>query len=200
MGWGLRYLNCAALGALLLLAACASYVARDPTFRLAAQQHGEAWWLRAEFEPTGSAIRGIPIAALDASWAAASELTPAAIPPDVLFPGGLDEMAENQLAFARLGDFDGDGTEDLALVGVFRNKADERGIFLLVLSKTADGRWRKAHLDANVTHPGFVALAVTARGLLAWDCMYCDSACAVLVWDAVQARYGWVDDDCTEED
>src|SRR5947207_11352007 len=144
---------------LLILVTGCSTTRQLPMVIVAPEPAQYAWWLRIEFRPMDRTIQGIPIGELDPTWRFASELRKELIPRELLFKGGSDEMDDNQLAFTRLGDFDQNGTEDLALVGVSENRRGERGNFVLILTRTAAGAWQKLFITALPGRAGFAALA-----------------------------------------
>ncbi len=174
----------------VLFAACSSMAEVGPRARVWPEPYEHAWWLRIEFEPTGRVIRGIPIEEIDPSWTRASELRKEAIPKDILSEGGTDNMAASGLVFARYGDFDKNGIEDLALVGVFEHRSGERGTFLLVLTREG-GVWRRVFLEAHQGRAGFLALSEKSENIQVWTCMHCD-AVGILIWDEKGGQYRWL--------
>jgi hypothetical protein len=146
-----------------------------------------AWWNRIEFAPVHKEIRGVPVRELDSSWRLASELRKEAIPSELLFEWGTDIMQESGLSFSHHGDFNNDGVEDLVLVGVYQNKSNERGSFVLILSKDHKGRWQKSFLE-YLGKPGFTALDNKAGQVRVWFCMECDYGVS-LIWDTEAKKY-----------
>jgi hypothetical protein len=149
-----------------------------------------AWWLRIEFQPVHQSVRGIPFRELDSNWIRATELKKSYIPKALLFEFGRDVMAENNLEFARTGDFNKDGNPDVALVGVYQDRQGGRGGFLLILTQ----RWHKLeklHLEQWPGKPGFVALSLNGDNLLVWSCMECDSA-DELGWNRKRGCFEWL--------
>src|SRR5215813_6071250 len=61
--------------------------------KIAPEPKSYAWWLRAEFHPFETAVRGIPISAIQKSWCKATEfrndLFPAEAAPYLEHSGGL---------------------------------------------------------------------------------------------------------------
>ena len=175
---------------LLILVTGCSTTRQVPMVIVAPEPAQYAWWLRIEFRPMHRTIQGIPIGELDPTWRFASELRKELIPRELLFKGGSDEMDDNQLAFTRLGDFDQNRTEDLALVGVYENRRGERGNFVLILTRTAAGAWQKLFITALPGRAGFAALAQRSDDLEVWWCMSCDHF-STLVWDSQRAEFAW---------
>jgi len=146
-----------------------------------------AWWSRIEFAPVHKEIRGVPVHQLDSSWRLASELCKEAIPSELLLEWGTDIMQESDSSFFLYGDFNKDGVEDLALVGVYENKSGERGSFVLILSKDNQGRWHKSFLE-YLGKPGFTALSKKNDSIEVWFCLECDFG-ALLIWDTETRKY-----------
>lgn len=136
-----------------------------------------AWWVSARFEATGTTIESIPVRDLDRTWVAASPLREPDLPPAAFHPG--ETLKDHDAAFQVQGDFDHDGKQDKALVGVYRTVTGATGGFLLILTRTATGRWTKAALFKN-PNGGFSAIT-RQRGRLVWVfCFECDGRCAVI--------------------
>jgi hypothetical protein len=145
-----------------------------------------AWWVRIEFLPVHKQIRGIPVQQLDSSWHLASELTKEAIPKEVLYETGADIMRESEMSFSRSGDFNHDGAEDLALIGVYQDKAGKRGSFILILTKDQAGNWQKSFLR-YLGKPAFAALSKNDP-MEIWFCMMCDQG-VHLIWEKLKGEY-----------
>lgn len=154
--------------------------------RVSPEPSNYAWWLRIEFSPVHKEIRGIPVHQLDPSWHLASELVKEAIPHQLLFENGSDIMKDLKLSFSRLGDFNDDDTEDLALIGVYEDKARQRGSFILILSKNKSGTWDKSFIEV-LGDPKFAALSENAP-IEIWFCMECDFG-VYLLWDRENRKY-----------
>ena len=88
-----------------------------------------AWWLRAEYHPFGTEVRGIPVARIRPGWCKANEFRKDLFPPDEAkyFEG-------SSHSFTVDGFFDGSKVKQAALVGVYETCKGERGAFLLVLA------------------------------------------------------------------
>ena len=156
-----------------------------------------AWWLRTEFVPVHKQIRGIPLHQLDSSWNLASELTSESVPKELLYDNGTDIMKENGVSFSRSGDFNHDGVEDLALIGVYQNETGKQGSFILILTKDTAGNWQKSFLE-NLGEPNFATLSKNDP-MEIWFCMYCDFGVDVL-WDKEKGEYGLKSFQGEEED
>lgn len=154
--------------------------------RVSPEPANYAWWLRTEFSPVHKKIRGIPVHQLDPSWHLASELVKEAIPNELLFEYGSDLMKESELTFSRFGDFNGDGIEDLAFIGVYEDKTRKRGSFILILSKNKAGKWYKSFMEI-LGDPKFAALSENDP-MIIWFCMECDFG-VYLLWNKENKHY-----------
>jgi hypothetical protein len=99
------------------------FVATSPT------PEGEAWWLRTEYHPFGTDVRGIPAARLHAGWCKVNELRKEQFPPDLAL-----SFEGEKSPFAVDGLFDGSKTGNTALVGVYETCKGARGAFLLIVA------------------------------------------------------------------
>ncbi len=160
----------------------------EPLVTVAAEPNNYAWWLRVQFRPIDREIRSIPVTGFDPSWQFASELRKDLLVKEVLGEDGRAQMEENGLTFIRSGDFNKDGVEDLALVGVYQDRVGKRGNFLAVLTKTDTGGWRKIFLKSWPGKGGFLALGMNGNKLSLWSCMECDMP-EELAWDEKAKSY-----------
>jgi len=172
---------------LLVLLGCSPATNKQIIMRVSPEPKDHAWWLRTEFVPVHKEIRGVPLSQIDPTWRLASELRKEAIPPELLLEWGTDIMQESGLSFFLYGDFNKDGVEDLALVGVYENKSRERGSFILILSKDDQGKWRKSFLR-YLGEPSFTALSKKNDSLEVWFCLECDFGVS-LIWDTEANKY-----------
>lgn len=164
---------------------------QDPLVTIAAEPNNYAWWLRAQFRPIEREIRGIPVTGLDPSWQFASELRKDLLVKEVLGEDGSAQMENYGLHFIRSGDFNKDGVEDLALVGVYQDRTGTRGNFLVVLTKADTGGWRKVFLKSWPGKASFLALGLNGNKLPLWSCMGCDMP-QELVWDEKAKIYALI--------
>lgn len=130
-----------------------------------------AWYLSARFAATDSQIAGVRLSAIDTSWAAASVLTHEILPPEAAT--NRYDPIRSSAPFSRVGDFDGDGVQDKAVVGVYRTHDGEAGRFLAIFSDVSGD----PHLTGLFTFAGpvFSHVSGTAEGLRWASCMSCDS-------------------------
>jgi hypothetical protein len=90
---------------------------------------GYAWWLRTEYHPFGTDVRGIPAGRIHAGWCRVNELR------KDLFPAELAKSFEDERSpFAVDGFFDGSKTRHTALVGVYETCKKAKGAFLLIVA------------------------------------------------------------------
>lgn len=147
-----------------------------------------AWWLRITFAPAHKELYGIPIKKIDPTWTIASQLKKEAIPHEVLFEGGQDNMIVDGIDFIQKGDFNNDKIEDLALVGVFQGLKNQQGMFFLILTKNKNGSWEKAYLQNWFGKPGFLGLSGNGHKLVLWFCMECGGF-SEITWDEQLKTY-----------
>jgi len=160
----------------------------EPLVKIATEPTNSAWWLRAQFRPADEKVRDIPVMSLDSSWQLASEFRKDFLTKEVLGEDGSAQMETAGLSFNLSGDFNKDGVEDLALVGVYQDRAGARGNFLVVMTKTDTGGWRKVFLKAWPGQAGFLSLRQIGNKLQLWNCMACDMP-EELAWDEKAKSY-----------
>ena len=120
----------AVLSSIFLLAGSAIGCAQDePFLTTSPTPEYEAWWLRTEYHPFGTDVRGIPAAKIRSGWCKVNELR------RDLFPADLAEyFGKDPSPFAVDGFFDGSKTRHTALVGVYQSCKGARGAFLLIVA------------------------------------------------------------------
>jgi hypothetical protein len=145
----------------------------------------QAWWLRTEFRPFGTEVRGIPVGQIRSTWCKATEFR------RELFPKELDaDIAD--ASFTVDGNFDRSGMAQSALVGVYETCAGERGSFLLVLASPSN-----ATPVVRFVHewPGDRQFTVISRrrdnSIEVSHCMDCDDL-STLKWSRSQRRFTWL--------
>ena len=136
-----------------------------------------SWWLTKLYTPTLDTLFGMPVSKIKADWSRALLLTDSIVPPED--PAGL--LPEH---FAVTGDFNADGVQDRAVVGVYETDECDFGRFLLVLTNRLD-EWTIAGIVAVPGEPGFSQVRYAASHLSWWFCHLCDTAMPV-VWDGTQ--------------
>jgi len=154
--------------------------------RIFEEPKSKEWWFRTEFLAAGSSIREIPAHEIDPTWHYASELTKDAIPKKLLLRDGADLMNETEITFSRSGDFNNDGIDDLALVGVYEDCNLQTGRFFLILTKNKLNKWEVSFLRL-LGEPKF--LAISASGPLKISfCMECEETFHLL-WSSEKNEY-----------
>ena len=153
--------------------------------RIFEEPKNKAWWSRTEFLAAGSSIREIPVHQIDPTWHYASELIKDAISRGsrefIVGIGGsatneaglgmlrglgfrfLDTQGneitdETEITFSRSGDFNNDGIDDLALVGVYEDCNLQAGRFFLILTKNKLNKWEVSFLKL-LGEPKFLAIS-----------------------------------------
>jgi hypothetical protein len=100
-----------------------------PFLTLSPTPEGYAWWLRTEYHPFGTDVRGIPAGRIHRGWCKVNEVR------KELFPADLAQSFEGEGSpFAVDGFFDGSKTRQTALVGVYETCKGARGAFLLIVA------------------------------------------------------------------
>ncbi len=102
-----------------------------------------AWWLLITYEPETTRIQSIPVSDIDPSWSLAEVLSKEAIPPEQM--SDFEKHYEPYgYSFSKEGDFNADGKQDRALVGIYKDKSGEFGRFLLILTEYERNKWVKS--------------------------------------------------------
>ncbi len=169
---------------LLLLALGCAPVVSHVAYVVPDEPKDKPWPLRIAFTPLDTAVRGVPLAQIDARWVRASELSEDAIPA-----GGTHDMRAGGAVFSRYGDFNRDGVRDLALVGVYQSR-EGPGSFLLVLTEEAGPRWRAIFLAEWPGVRNFAALADKGEEIRVLHCLQCDDI-SFFDWDAERKTFVW---------
>jgi hypothetical protein len=144
----------------------------------------EAWWLRTEYHPFGTDVRGIPVAKIRADWCRANEFR------KDLFPADQAKSVENSnLSFAVDGFFDGSKTRQTALVGVYETCKGQRGAFLLVLAlPERKPPAVKFIREISGEHEFAMVSTVDASTIALFHCMDCDHV-SKFRWNKTKRRF-----------
>jgi len=118
------------LASLVLLVTAAIGPAQQSGFvRIAPEPKSYAWWLRAEFHPFETEVRGIPITKIRRTWCKATEFR-----NDLFLPEAAPYLQHSGGLSFSVGSVDGSKAKQTALIGVYETCAGARGSFLLVLA------------------------------------------------------------------
>jgi hypothetical protein len=151
-------------------------VAPDPT--------NHAWWLRAEYNPFGKTVRGIPIKLISKQWCYANEFTAELISAEYM----RDVSAE--LSFSVESRF-GHGRKKTALVGAFETCTHKKGLFLIILERRKNIKIVR-FLEQFQFQKSLAALRLTPKDTLElWWCSDCDNS-QELAWNATQHKFVWL--------
>lgn len=158
--------------------------AEAPAFvSVAPEPTNHAWWLRAEYNPFGKTVRGIPIKLISKQWCYANEFTANLISAELM------RDVWSELSFSVDSQF-GQGRKKTALVGAFETCAHEKGLFVLILEQRKNIKVVR-FLEQFMFQKSLAALRVTSRDTLElWWCSECDNS-QELVWDAKQKKFVW---------
>lgn len=143
-----------------------------------------AWWLRAEFHPFETAVRGIPISAIQKSWCKASEFRNELFPPEARS----SLKSSGGLRFAVDGSFDGSKTRQTALIGAYETCAGQRGSFLLVLARRPHKPPTLRYVHEMPAEPFGMVAALPDGTIQVFPCMECDHT-TKFRWDKAKARF-----------
>ena len=174
----------AAICAVLATAASAqSFVTVPPGSKM------EAWWLRAQFHPMHTEVRGIPVGKIRPDWCKATEYKRELFPKELLIENGTDLMAYSHQSFALTGHFDRSKSRQVALVGVYQTCGGEKGSFLLIID--ADTR-KVRFVDAIPSKTQYAVLSLASRNTIAlFHCMECHDS-GLLRWNPKKKTFAWV--------
>src|ERR1700730_2440892 len=164
--------------------------AEQPFMTLDEKSSG-AWWVAAEFHTFTAAVRGIPAHKIRKSWCKATELRKDLLPKEIVIDqnGGGDPMEGH--SFSLEGSFDGTGSKQVALVGVYEECSGKTGHFFMILDQPAVGRFKVRFLSsAQDPHP-FAALTIEDKTITIWACLDCDNF-ASLKWNRKRRKFVWL--------
>ncbi len=184
-----RYRNFAVKAALLAslvqtLSPTVGHTQQSEFVKIAPEPKSSMWWLRAEFHPFETAVRGLPVSAIRKSWCKATEFRKELFPPEA--KSDLDRSGD--LAFSIDGSFDGSGTRQTALIGAYETCAGRRGSFLLVLARPLGKQEKIMFVHEMPDEPFGILMAGPGPTIQALHCMECDSA-TEFRWDKSRRRF-----------
>ncbi len=152
--------------------------------KIAPEPKSDVWWLRAEFHPFETAVRGIPISAIRKSWCKATEFRKELFPPEA--KSDFDHRGD--LAFSIEGSFDGSKTRQTALIGVYETCAGKRGSFLLVLARPSSPRPKIMFVHEMPDDEFGMLMALPDLTIQVFHCLECDSA-TQFRWDKARRHF-----------
>lgn len=174
------------LAALLAVLFAAAAQAEPKPFFPAEPKPGGAWWLNVNIAPQGKAVRGIPVKSIRAGWCLADELTKEMLADELQTKNGRDELDEYGLSFALEGSFDGSGTRQTAVVGIYETCRCRKGYFFLIFD-TATRKIR--FLDHEAARHPFAAIGKeSATAIRIMYCLECDIS-SVVRWDRARKKF-----------
>jgi len=161
-----------------------SHAQQSEFVKITPEPKSHAWWLRAEFQPFGTDIRGIPLARINRTWCQVTEFRNELFPPEAM----PDLTHSGGLAFSADGFFDGSRIRQTALIGVYQSCTGQKGSFLLVLAnppgKPATVRYVHAMPDVQF---GMLA-ALPDATIQVFHCLECDNS-TKFRWDKRRKRF-----------
>ena len=151
-----------------------------------------AWWLRSEFHPFGSMIRGTPVKEIRRDWCKANEFSVDLFPPEVRFGENFfplhEALKQSGAAFSVSGKFDGAHVFDV-FVGVYETCSGERGTFLIAIENGGPSKGGRLFVEQLARPARFAVLhASDDSGFELWLCFACDDF-AKLRWNKAAARF-----------
>jgi hypothetical protein len=144
------------------------------------------WWPAVRFNAEGTELRGIPVQRIRADWCKATEFTRELFADDLTDAQGRNGLDEAGLAFALEGGFDGTGTPQIALVGIYETCRGRKGGFVLIIDRDT----RKVRfLQAEDALKPFAALRREGDGAIrVAGCLRCGIS-SVVRWDQKRRRF-----------
>lgn len=152
--------------------------------KIAPEPKSYAWWLRAEFHPFETAVRGIPVSAIQKSWCKATEFRSELFPPEAQS----SLKSSGDLRFAVDGSFDGSKSRQTALIGAYQTCTGKRGSFLLVFARRPNKPPTLRFVHAMPDQPFGMVAALPDGTIQVFHCMECDLA-TKFRWDKAKARF-----------
>jgi hypothetical protein len=133
------------------------------------EPYNSAWWVRAQFHPFETQVRGIPVRKIRKNWCKASEFRKELFPQEFQ-----DDLKSTN--FAVDGFFDGSNTKQTALVGAYETCDGETGAFFLILDRPRQGPPTIRFIqNGPVSHNHtFASVEGTSDSIFVWYCMCCD--------------------------
>ena len=157
--------------------------------RVSSGPKDESWWLWAEFEPVHKSIRGIPIGQIDPSWVKASELNLKSVPKSFInYPD--EDPKKRDIVCSKADDYDHDGNIELAIVGIFKSRANIYGSFVAIFKKKDKSEWSLSYVHQLPGRSGFLMIPSKSKTLEIWPCLDCDTFYSI-IWNQKRKSYEW---------
>lgn len=154
---------------------------------IAPKPESYSWWLRANFQPKGTRIQGIPVADINSSWRYANEFESGAF-PDVSLGERLEKTMDRTETSFTLAMSPG-GVARRVSLGIYERWNGERGTFLLYLAQTEQGAFTLIGAEEISRKPEFaVLMSKGAADFEVWWCYYCDVSSRYR-WNGLKGRY-----------
>jgi hypothetical protein len=146
-----------------------------PFFTFAKDLPYQAWFLKIRFTPKDTIIEGINIHEIDSTFIKASILDDSLTnknDPEYNWPS-------NNYKFTIEKDINGDGNNEKVMVGVYKDKNDSLGQFVLILSKMAKNKYKIANFVKMQGEAKFHVLFNKNNDVCWADCMECGFFCTI---------------------
>ena len=166
--------------------ALASCIVPRPFVSIRPEPANSAWWLRAEYRPFGTTIRGVPVRDIDRSWCAANEFRERSFPAGRLT--GRASLEKTQTSFS-LSLRPAPGRDITALVGAYHTCGERHGTFLLILDESQPAA-PKVMAVYEWDEPFAVLHPLSDQAFEVWWCFECDHI-GTLEWDASTGAFRW---------
>ena len=167
----------------LFLSSAAGHAQSNHFVTVAPEPSYYAWWLRAQFHPFETQVRGIPLGEIHANWCKATEFREDLFPPDFA-----PDFAQNDASFSVDGNFDGSKTRQTALIGVYETCSGERGSFLMVIARPQGKSAAIRFLHEMPAVQFGILKALPDSTIQVFHCMDCDNVTAFR-WNRSKKRF-----------
>jgi hypothetical protein len=170
---------------LLVLSATVGKAQQNDFVKIAPEPRVYTWWLRTEFHPFETEVRGIPVGKIKPTWCRATEFRKSLFPPEAR--PDLDRAAGYGLAFSADGPFDHSKIRQTALIGAYEACSGERGSFLLIVAYLQSGP--TVRFVYEMPDDKFGMLAILPRMTIqVVQCLECDLT-TKFRWDSSRKQF-----------